>query len=115
VLATGHPHVVKPRNFAVAENLNCNTCASFAFAFQYVVTTDGPERLSPEGIQRLAALRQEVADDLATDLTPDQLTARLNDVRSRFKALVDAEIAKAGGTASHGELHEQHDETPAGA
>ena len=115
VLATGRPHVVAPRNLADAENINCNTCASFAFAFQYVVTTDGPERLSPEGMERLAALRQEVADDLATDLTPQDLNARLDDIRSRFKALVDAEIAKAGGTASDGEMHEQHAGTPAGA
>jgi hypothetical protein len=115
VLATRRPHVVAPRNLAVAENLNCNACASLAFAFQYVVTTDGPERLSPQGMQRLAALRQEVADDLATDLTPQDLNARLDDIGSRFKALVDAEIAKAGGTASDGEMHEQHAETPAGA
>ena len=115
VLATGRPHVVAPRNLAVAENISCNTCASLAFAFQYVVTTDGPERLSPQGMQTLAALRQEVADDLATDLTPAELNARLDDVGNRFKALVDAEIAKAGGTPSDGEMHEQHDETPAGA
>lgn len=115
VLMTGDPHVVTPRNIAVAANLRCNGCASFAFAFQYVVSTGGPAHLSPEGHQQVAALRQEILDDLATDLTPADLAARLDDIGARFKAVVDADIVHTGGSPHDGDLHEAEDAAPAAA
>jgi hypothetical protein len=115
VLMTGNPHVVTPRNIAVAENLSCNTCASFAFAFQYVVSTGGPAHLSPEGYQQVAALRQEVEQDLATDLTPEDLNARLEDIGARFKAVIDNDIVHTGGSPHDGEMREQEDVAPATA
>jgi hypothetical protein len=113
VLVTGNPQVAAPRNLAVAVNLRCDTCAAFAFAFQYVVSTGGPAHLSPAGMLGVAALRQEVANDLATDLTPQDLRARLDDVGARFKALVDAEIVRTGGHPSNGELDEDAEAAPA--
>jgi hypothetical protein len=113
VLVTSDADTVTPRNLAVATNERCTGCASFAFAFQYVVATGGPAHLSPSGYQGVAALRQEVADDLATDLTPEELNARLTDVGHRFQALVDSEVARSGGRPHDGRLREQDDRTPA--
>jgi putative peptide zinc metalloprotease protein len=113
VLMTGNPHTVTPHNLAVAKNVSCTGCASFAFAFQYVVSTDGPAHISPAGHQAIADLRREVADDLATDLTPEDLNARLTDIGHRFRALVDREIVRTGGHPQDGELRKQADETPA--
>jgi putative peptide zinc metalloprotease protein len=115
VLMTGNPRTVAPRNIAFANNVRCNGCAAFAFAFQYVVSTGGPARLSPAGMQGIQALRQEVADDLATDLTPEDLNARLTDIGHRFQALVDNEIVRTGGRPHDREMREQFDRTPAGA
>jgi putative peptide zinc metalloprotease protein len=115
VLMTGNPHTVTPRNIAYAANVRCNGCAAFAFAFQYVVSTGGPAHLSPAGMQGVEALRQEVADDLATDLTPEDLNARLTDIGHRFQALVDSEIVHSGGSPSDREMREQFDRTPTGA
>jgi putative peptide zinc metalloprotease protein len=115
VLTTGNPHVVTPRNIAFAENQSCNGCASFAFAFQYVVSTGGSAHLSAEGHQQVAALREEVQQDLATDLTPQDLAARLEDIGTRFKAVVDNDIVRTGGSPHDGELREQDDATPAAA
>jgi hypothetical protein len=115
VLTTGNPHTVTPRNIAYAANVSCNGCAAFAFAFQYVVSTGGPAHLSPAGMQGIEALRQEVARDLATDLTPAALNDLLTDVGQRFQALVYREIIRTGGSPHDGELHEQFDHTPAGA
>jgi hypothetical protein len=115
VLVTGDPRTVAPRNIAFANNVRCTGCAAFAFAFQYVVSTGGPARLSPAGMQGIQALRQEVADDLATDLTPDELNARLTDIGDRFQALVDREIVRTGGRPHDREMREQFDRTPAGA
>ena len=113
VLMTGNPHTVTPRNLAVAKNVSCTGCAAFAFAFQYVVSTGGPAHISPAGYQGIADLRQEVADDLETDLTPAELNARLTDIGHRFQALVDQEIVRTGGHPHDGELRKQEDETPA--
>jgi hypothetical protein len=115
VLVTGNPHTVTPRNIAFAENQTCDGCASFAFAFQYVVSTNGPAHLSAQGNQQVAALRQEVEQDLATDLTPADLNARLEDVGARFKAVVDNEIVKSGYRPHDGRLREQDDVTPGAA
>jgi hypothetical protein len=115
VLVTGNPRTVAPRNIAYADNVRCTGCAAFAFAFQYVVSTGGPARLSPAGMQGIQALRREVADDLATDLTPDDLNARLTDIGDRFQALVDREIVRTGGRPHDREMREQFDRTPAGA
>jgi putative peptide zinc metalloprotease protein len=115
VLVTGNPRTVAPRNIAYANNVRCTGCAAFAFAFQYVVSTGGPARLSPAGMQGIQALRREVADDLATDLTPDDLNVRLTDIGDRFQALVDREIVRTGGRPHDREMREQFDRTPAGA
>jgi hypothetical protein len=112
VLTTGNPHTVAPRNFAFAENLRCDGCAAFAFAFQYVVSTGGPAHLGPAGRQGIEDLRSEVAADLATDLTPDELNARLTDIGNRFQALVNADIVRTGGSPHDGEMQEQMDRAP---
>jgi hypothetical protein len=115
VLVTGDPDTVTPRNIAVAENQSCNACASFAFAFQYVLSTGGPAHLSAEGHQRVAALRQEVQQDLATDLTPEDLATRLEDIGARFKAVVDSDVVRTGGRPHDGEVGVQEEATPATA
>jgi hypothetical protein len=115
VLVTGNPHTVTPRNIAFAENQTCDGCASFAFAFQYVVSTNGPAHLSAQGNQQVAALRREVEQDLATDLTPADLNARLEDVGTRFKAVIDNEIVKSGYHPHDGRMREQDDVTPGAA
>ena len=112
VLTTGHPHVVTPHNFAIAVNERCNGCVAVAWAFQYVVATDGPERLSPAGRLALAAVRQDVADTLAADLTLDEFITRMNAAQAKFQQLVDDDIRRSGGYPHDGEMHEDEDATP---
>ena len=112
VFLTGHPTVVTPTNLAEAVNENCTSCASVAWAFQYTVTTDGPTHLSAAGRQALAAVRQDVADTLAADLTLDQFIARMNAAQAEFERIVNEDIVRSGGHPHDGEMHVDEDETP---
>ena len=112
VFLTGHPHVVTPTNLAEAVNDNCTGCAAVAWAFQYAVTTDGPTHLSPAGYQAIAAVRQEVADTLAADLTIDQFEARMNAAQAEFERIVTEDIVRSGGHPHDGEMHVDEDATP---
>ena len=112
VFLTGHPHVVTPTNLAEAVNENCTSCASVAWAFQYTVTTDGPTHLSAAGRQALAAVRQDVADTLAADLTLDQFIARMNAAQAEFQRIVNEDIVRSGGHPHDGETQVDEDATP---
>ena len=60
VLIVGQADVVVPENLSAAANYNCLRCLTYALASQLVLTLDGP--LSPEGMSRLNALWQQIAD-----------------------------------------------------
>jgi hypothetical protein len=91
-VATGDPSTVIPHNAAVAVNSGCIGCASYAYAYQYVLTTDGPVHLSPAGEARLTELRAEIADAAASGLSFDALTARLDELSAEFRAVVDQDL-----------------------
>ena len=60
VLIVGQADVVVPENLSAAANYNCVRCLTYALASQLVLTLDGP--LSEDGMARLNALWQEIAD-----------------------------------------------------
>jgi putative peptide zinc metalloprotease protein len=96
VFLINDPPVVVPGNAAVAVNAGCLRCQTFAFAYQYELSTHGPVFLSPAGRMLLNDLRAEVTDLAQSNLPLPELDARLIDVRTRFKALIDSELVAAG-------------------
>lgn len=96
VLITSDASDVQPKNLALAVNENCSSCRTFAGAYQYVVTTDGPVYLSQEARQDIRAIRGEVADLVASDLSFVELEAALDRRYERFQAVVDGELRRAG-------------------
>ncbi|UKA53597.1 hypothetical protein LFT45_18040 [Arthrobacter sp. FW305-BF8] len=60
VLIVGQADVVVPENLSAAANYNCLRCLTYALASQLVLTLDGP--LSTDGVARLNALWQEIAE-----------------------------------------------------
>lgn len=91
---------IQPVNLAHAQNSGCNSCATYAFAAQYVVTTGGPAHLSPDGETQVAALRQEVANDVDSGIPFDLLTSELDDVYARLQGIVNNDLVQAGGHPS---------------
>jgi putative peptide zinc metalloprotease protein len=96
VVATGNPSVVIPHNAAVAENGGCTSCSTYAYAYQYVLTTKGSAHLTTTGTTQVAALRAEVADLAGSGLSFDALTARLDELASEFRSVVDGNLVAAG-------------------
>jgi hypothetical protein len=111
VLGTGDASTVVPENLAIAFNQNCSLCATYAGAFQYVVTPRTQVHFTEKGdaeIDRIKADLQaliagatfgptESGDD-PHDLTEIQaFDAQVSALFSQLKSVVDAELVRAGG------------------
>jgi len=92
------PDVASPRNAAVAVNAGCTRCETFAYAWQYVVSTGGPVRVSEAGQQVIADLRSEASSLAASDLPVAVLVDALDGVAMEFRAVIDEEVELVGGS-----------------
>ncbi|MEA2248813.1 MAG: hypothetical protein QOH46_3342 [Solirubrobacteraceae bacterium] len=115
VIVTGNPSTVAPVNVGAAVNERCSSCATYAFAYQYVVSADDVDDLSWSARRTIWQLRRE-ADDLARSGLPfPELDAQLRDVAARLKAAVDAEIERSGSKRRDRREEEHSDIAPAPA
>jgi putative peptide zinc metalloprotease protein len=96
VLIFSDPSVVDSQNLALALNENCDACVAFASAYQWLLTTDGPVRLTAAGNQRIAELRKRLRDLLQSDLTVEQLRAELDQIRDEVADILATELVPAG-------------------
>jgi hypothetical protein len=94
VLVKHNPPTAEPKNFAIAINENCLNCTTYAFAHQYVVTTEDRVVLTERGRDRVAALREQIATVSQSDLSPDDLTVRLRELAAEFRAAIDRDLAR---------------------
>jgi hypothetical protein len=92
----GDPNVVTPTNAAIALNLNCVSCSTYAFAHQYVLSTGGPVRLSDSGRAQINQIRQELAGLASSNLPFDQLTTELKQEKAKFDAVINDELISVG-------------------
>jgi putative peptide zinc metalloprotease protein len=98
VLVFSNPSVVTPVNLALAMNVECTECVAFAAAYQWVLGTGGPVRFTPEGNQRLAAIRKQLKDleKMAADSTLDELIAELEAIQTEIADILATELVPAG-------------------
>jgi putative peptide zinc metalloprotease protein len=104
VLIFSDPAVVDSQNLALALNENCDACVAFASAYQWLLTTDGPVRLTADGNQRIAELRKRLRDLLQSDLTVEQLQAELDQIRDEVADILATDLVpagKSGGTPTN--------------
>ena len=86
VLVRGDADVAAPVNQALAYNVECAACVTYASATQIVLGFDGNVRFSSDGYRRLAALQKslrELEDDAAA-LTVAQLNARVQAAKAEL-------------------------------
>jgi putative peptide zinc metalloprotease protein len=101
VIVVGGANYVAPVNQSAAVNDQCAECLTFASATQIVVGVDGPVVLTPEGRQRLAALRRRMAELEARldQLSAAQLAAEVSSIEQELIAILSEELVRAGPAA----------------
>jgi hypothetical protein len=100
VIAWGDPSIVSPTNLALAVNINCNLCITYADARQIVITTDSVPKFSAEGNQRIAAIRRELQQLRREDFTIEQLHARIDELSAELADVIADEFLAASVAAS---------------
>jgi hypothetical protein len=98
---TSNATTVVPHNLASATNSNCASCSSYAYAYQYVVSTDGPVRLSTQGQAEVNQIRQQIAAVTASGAGPYEMTTELDALTAKFKSVIDQDLI-ASGASAHG-------------
>jgi hypothetical protein len=94
VLVKGSPHTASPTNAAIAINENCVGCTTYAFAYQYIVSTKDRIVLTDRARDRIAAIRADIATVVNSELAPDDLNTRLRELAADFRAAIDADLAR---------------------
>ncbi|QDW30730.1 hypothetical protein FFF93_013805 [Arthrobacter sp. KBS0702] len=101
VLIVGQADVVVPENLSAAANYNCLRCLTYALASQLVLTLDGP--LSPDGMTKLQALWQQIAEYGRTlrNVPLSEIQGKLEGFKEQIMELVRTDpSASPGGTAT---------------
>lgn len=103
VIAWGDPSIVSPTNLALAINVNCTLCLSYADARQHVITADGPPNFSAEGNQRIAAIRSELPQLKKAwregTLTQEELKTRVDALSAELADIIADEFMAASAEA----------------
>jgi putative peptide zinc metalloprotease protein len=96
ILIFSDPDVVTSQNVALAINYECSSCVAFAAAYQWVLTTGGPVKFTPEGKKRLGEFRKRLRELLESDLTIEQLQAELDQIKMEVGDILANELVPAG-------------------
>jgi putative peptide zinc metalloprotease protein len=95
VLIFSDPNIVTPTNLAFAFNLECDRCYTLATAYQFVATT-GIVHFTAEGNLRIAAIRQQLEELRHTDLSIDEIQARVDVLAAELLNIMRTELVAPG-------------------
>jgi len=109
VLMMGDSDHVAPRNQAVALNVGCLRCETYALAYQYVVSTGGVVRFGPGARAQLADLQSQIRAVGGSDLSYLELEAQVDALVEQMWAIVDEELIRVGAQAN-GTAYESADQ-----
>jgi hypothetical protein len=102
-----------PQNVALATNVNCDHCGSFAYAYQYVVDVPRGVKLSGHANQQIKQLRQQADQDVHAGLDYPTLDAHLHDLATQFRATVDADLTQQHQHEDHKQSFQTVKQNPA--
>jgi putative peptide zinc metalloprotease protein len=96
VLVQGPVTTFTPQNAAVAINDQCTLCTTVAQAYQFVKTTDGAVEFDKFGMRVLRDIRHEIKELKHEDLTPQEIKARLDEMRDRVIDVLENHLVPVG-------------------
>lgn len=96
VVVVGSPSNFQPTNLALAINENCSGCTAFADAYQQVVQTSTRVRITAQGRREIARIRRDLNDLRRSDLTLDEIRARVEADELAFAAVMRSELTPVG-------------------
>lgn len=104
VLIAGSPSDFQPTNLALAANVDCSGCTAFADAYQKVVQSSTRVRITGAGRREVARIRQDLNTLRTSNLTLEDLRARVAADEQAFAAVLTNDVVPVG-----------HSSEPAGA
>lgn len=96
VVVVGSPSDFEPTNLALAMNVECSGCTAFADAYQQVVQTSTRVRVTGEGRRQIAAIRRDLDSLRQSDLTLDQIRARVAADEKAFAEVLLTQMTPVG-------------------
>lgn len=96
VVVVGSPRDFQPTNLALAINESCSGCTAFADAYQQVVQTSTRVRITQEGRREIARIRKDLNDLRHSDLTLDEIRARVAADEQAFAAVMRTQLTPVG-------------------
>ena len=96
VIIAGPATTIEPTNLALAYNVNCSGCTTVAEAYQKVVQTSTRVRITREGRREIAAVRKELHGLRHSDLSYDEIVAKVAVLEQRFAAVLTNELVPVG-------------------
>jgi putative peptide zinc metalloprotease protein len=106
VLVSGEPTSVEPKNSAVAINDQCERCATYAGARQFVRVTAEPVRFTREGVRTLADVYRDLRALEHQQLTIAQLAAAVEEQEGRVNQVLDTELVPVDD--DHDDVKKKH-------
>ena len=94
--------VVAPENVAIAINVDCVACETLASAYQFVLTAEGNVHFTAEGSRRLAEIRQALLALKQSDLSIEEIQARLDALMDELYRVLSTELVAAGQSGTGG-------------
>jgi putative peptide zinc metalloprotease protein len=96
VIVVGSPTTFTPTNLALAMNENCSGCTAFADAYQQVVQTSTRVRITRAGRKQIASIRKDLKDLRHSDLTLEQIRARVASDEQAFADVLRTQLTPVG-------------------
>ena len=100
VLVEGPIDTEAPVNAAVALNVECTSCETYAYARQIVLKPGSPVTIRSSAQDRISAVHAQIRRISRSDLSFPAMDAALDAQVDELESIVEAEIARAGETAT---------------
>ena len=92
VFVVGSPRTFSPENAAVAVNVECSFCDTLATAYQFIVQSSVPVRLTTAGKQDLHDIRKALADLDGSGLTVFEIQAKVDELMDQLATVLATEV-----------------------